>query len=94
MFKAVEPWWKLLNDKVAANKQNTEALFKDETIPMSYYRVYKVIKDLMPDDYIFVGEGANTMVSAFSMIFWQECLSSFHLSHSHLHSHTTLSPPH
>ncbi|TPX36510.1 hypothetical protein SmJEL517_g01354 [Synchytrium microbalum] len=61
MFKAAEPWWKEMNQKCLANKNTTAALFKDEALPMSYYRVYAVIKDLMPENCMFVSEGANTM---------------------------------
>jgi len=34
---------------------------KDETLPMSYYRALKEVRDLIPENAMLVAEGANTM---------------------------------
>lgn len=33
----------------------------DEQLPMTYYRAFKEIKDILPKEFFFVSEGSNTM---------------------------------
>ena len=60
-FGHATPWWTELRDKVEANRKNSEALYHDNELPMSYYRAFHEIRQLLPPDVIFVSEGANTM---------------------------------
>lgn len=42
----------------------TDKLYKDMSIPMNYYSTLKIIEDAIhkiPDDFILVSEGSNTM---------------------------------
>ena len=55
------PWWVELRQKVAANKEATEDLAKDTSIPLNYYAVFSTLESLIPRDAIIVSEGANTM---------------------------------
>ncbi|KAJ3344218.1 2-hydroxyacyl-CoA lyase 1 [Gonapodya sp. JEL0774] len=59
--KSDSPWWQQLRAKSAKNIQVSEQLMADETLPMSYYRVFKEIKKNMPANAFFVSEGSNTM---------------------------------
>lgn len=34
---------------------------QDESVPMTYYRVFRDIRDVLPRDCVIIGEGANTM---------------------------------
>lgn len=54
-------WWKELHNKIAANKQSSDELFNDHSLPMNYYRAFAEIKKLLPKDIILASEGANTM---------------------------------
>ena len=54
-------WWTGINAKIEGNRQQTEEMMADESVPMSYYRVYKEIRELLPKDCIIQNEGASTM---------------------------------
>lgn len=54
-------WWDKLNAKVASNKEVSEAMYNDKTLPMSYYNSMIVIQRMIPKDAILVSEGSNTM---------------------------------
>lgn len=60
-FDAKAPWWAELKAKVEANRKSSEELYTDNELPMSYYRAFSEIKQLLPPDVVFVSEGANTM---------------------------------
>jgi len=60
-FDAKAPWWDELKAKVEANRKSSEELYADNELPMSYYRAFSEIKQLLPPDVVFVSEGANTM---------------------------------
>jgi 2-hydroxyacyl-CoA lyase 1 len=54
-------WWTGIQAKIESNRQQTEEMMADDSVPMSYYRVYKEIRELMPKDAIIQNEGASTM---------------------------------
>jgi 2-hydroxyacyl-CoA lyase 1 len=54
-------WWTGINAKIQENGRTTEEMMNDDSVPMSYYRVYKDIRDLIPKDAIIQNEGASTM---------------------------------
>ncbi|CAG8514879.1 6992_t:CDS:2 [Paraglomus occultum] len=62
------PWF----EKVKANVAATEKKLKDDTYPMSYHRAFWEIKKRLPENVIFVSEGANTMDIARSIFDVQE----------------------
>ncbi len=55
--KALKPWWDELKVKVQRNKDVNEKLMADEELPMSYYRAYKEIKEVLPKEAFMVCEG-------------------------------------
>lgn len=54
-------WLAELNKKIKLNEKKTQDLMNATQNPMSYYNAFKIIKEWMPEDCIFVSEGANTM---------------------------------
>jgi 2-hydroxyacyl-CoA lyase 1 len=54
-------WWTGLHKKIDENAATVEEMMQDESVPMSYYRVYREIRDLLPRDAIIQNEGASTM---------------------------------
>jgi 2-hydroxyacyl-CoA lyase 1 len=54
-------WWTGIQAKIESNRQQTEEMMADDSVPMSYYRVYKEIRELLPKDAIIQNEGASTM---------------------------------
>ncbi|MEX0782641.1 MAG: oxalyl-CoA decarboxylase [Dehalococcoidia bacterium] len=54
-------WWTGIQAKIEGNRQQTEEMMADDSVPMSYYRVYKEIRELLPKDAIIQNEGASTM---------------------------------
>lgn len=54
-------WWTGINAKIEENRKTTEEMIKDDSVPMSYYRVFKDIRDMLPRDAIIQNEGASTM---------------------------------
>lgn len=54
-------WWESLNEKIENNKQASEEMYTDKTLPMSYYNSLNVVQKLIPKDCIIVSEGSNTM---------------------------------
>lgn len=60
-FSSSSEWWKALSAKIENNRRASEELYKEYELPMSYYRAFHEIKQLIPEDCIYVSEGANTM---------------------------------
>ncbi|MCC7087797.1 MAG: oxalyl-CoA decarboxylase, partial [Dehalococcoidia bacterium] len=54
-------WWTGLRKKIDENGATVAEMMADESVPMSYYRVYREIRDLIPNDAIIQNEGASTM---------------------------------
>jgi len=54
-------WWSSLSEKIEQNLQATEAMLRDDSVPMGYYRVLREIRDQIGRDAIICSEGANTM---------------------------------
>lgn len=54
-------WWSALHNKMEANRASTAPQFKDDSVPMNYYRVLGQIQEMVPKDAIIASEGANTM---------------------------------
>jgi 2-hydroxyacyl-CoA lyase 1 len=54
-------WWRTLRDKSAENRRAVEAMERDDSVPMGYYRVLAEIRDQLPRDAVIVSEGASTM---------------------------------
>ncbi|CAB4392345.1 unnamed protein product [Rhizophagus irregularis] len=62
-----------LKQKIDYNIKITNEKFRDNNIPMSYYRAFYEIKQKLPkEDVVFVSEGANTMDIARSIFDVQE----------------------
>src|SRR4051794_2697824 len=55
------PWRGAIAAKAAANAKQIAPQAEDNTAPMNYYRAFKDISAILPDDAVIVGEGANTM---------------------------------
>jgi len=60
-FPQNSDWWASLRSSVDANKKKITEMGKDNRIPMTYYRVFHEIKQIIPRDAVIVSEGANTM---------------------------------
>lgn len=60
-FPRWEDWKSSLAKDVAKNNATIARLMSNESIPMSYYRVFKSIREHIPKDAVIVSEGANTM---------------------------------
>lgn len=54
-------WWTGINAKIEENRKTTDVMMNDDSVPMSYYRVFREIRDLLPRDAIIQNEGASTM---------------------------------
>jgi 2-hydroxyacyl-CoA lyase 1 len=54
-------WWRRLREKVAENRAAVEAMERDDSVPMGYYRVLREVRERLPRDAIICSEGANTM---------------------------------
>jgi 2-hydroxyacyl-CoA lyase 1 len=54
-------WWARLREKVAENRAAVEAMERDDSVPMGYYRVLREVRERVPRDAILCSEGANTM---------------------------------
>jgi 2-hydroxyacyl-CoA lyase 1 len=54
-------WWQRLRAKVAENRAAVEAMERDDSVPMGYYRVLREVRERIPRDAIICSEGANTM---------------------------------
>jgi 2-hydroxyacyl-CoA lyase 1 len=54
-------WWTGLQAAIEKNRAATEAQQNDDSSPLNYYRVYRTIRELLPNDAIIQNEGANTM---------------------------------
>ena len=54
-------WQQTLSSKIKKNSAGNDELMSDESVPMSYYRAYRDIREFITDDTIVVSEGANTM---------------------------------
>lgn len=51
----------MLKEKVEKNLLVNEKLMAVDSVPMTYYSSYGVIKKYLPEKMIMIGEGANTM---------------------------------
>lgn len=60
-FHETQPWWRQLKEKVADNRNKTQAMIVSSLLPMNFYKMYDEINSVIPDDCIIVNEGANTM---------------------------------
>ncbi|KAA0239254.1 oxalyl-CoA decarboxylase [bacterium] len=60
-YPAETTWWTGIHGKMEANRQATEVMMADDSVPMGYYRVLREIRDLLPRDAIICSEGASTM---------------------------------
>jgi 2-hydroxyacyl-CoA lyase 1 len=60
-YSPTSEWWERLNKKVADNKEVSEQMYKDPTLPMSYYSALHAVQRQLPKDCIIVSEGSNTM---------------------------------
>lgn len=64
----LDPWWLKLRHKMAQNRFVSKTLVEDKKMPMNYYAPLNEIKKLLPDDFVLVNEGANTMDIARTII--------------------------
>ncbi|XP_050417932.2 2-hydroxyacyl-CoA lyase 1 isoform X1 [Patella vulgata] len=60
-INASDPWWKLLQQKMATNQTTFEEMVSDTSSPLNYYAALSEIQKAIPKDSIIVNEGANTM---------------------------------
>ena len=60
-FGAENTWRTGLAKKIEENIAKTEPMLDDDSVPMTYYRVLREIRDILPKDALVVNEGANTM---------------------------------
>ncbi|MCH8950068.1 MAG: oxalyl-CoA decarboxylase [Chloroflexi bacterium] len=60
-FGAENTWRTGLAKKIEENIAKTEPMLNDDSVPMTYYRVLREIRDILPKDALVVNEGANTM---------------------------------
>jgi len=60
-YPAETTWWTSIAAKIEENRKTTEEMMADESVPMTYYRVYRDIRELLPRDAIIQNEGASTM---------------------------------
>ena len=54
-------WWTGLQKKIEENAASVETMTQDDSVPMTYYRVLRELRDLIPRDAIIQNEGASTM---------------------------------
>lgn len=54
-------WLNALHQDVVKNTKVMNQLMSNESVPMTYYRVFRSIRALIPKDAVIVSEGANTM---------------------------------
>ena len=54
-------WLHTLKQRIQKNTAATEQLMSDDSTPMSYYRAYKDIREVITRDTIVVSEGSNSM---------------------------------
>jgi 2-hydroxyacyl-CoA lyase 1 len=54
-------WRVAINQKIEENRQTTEPMLNDDSVPMGYYRVLREIRDQLPRDAVICSEGASTM---------------------------------
>lgn len=55
------PWRAAIAAKAEANAKQIAPQAADDSAPMNYYRAFKDISAMLPDDAVIIGEGANTM---------------------------------
>jgi 2-hydroxyacyl-CoA lyase 1 len=54
-------WRSILRKKVDQNVKVSEGLMSDKSLPLTYYSAFNEIKKLLPEKFMYIGEGANTM---------------------------------
>jgi 2-hydroxyacyl-CoA lyase 1 len=59
-FPAWKDWKSALAADVSKNNATVGKMMQNESIPMSYFRVFKSIRDTIPKDAVIVSEGANS----------------------------------
>lgn len=58
----VESTWRTgIQKKIEENFANSAPMLADDSKPMGYYRAFKEIRDVLPDDAMLISEGASTM---------------------------------
>jgi 2-hydroxyacyl-CoA lyase 1 len=58
----VESTWRTgIQKKIEDNRLNTAPMLADDSKPMGYYRAFKEIQDVIPQDAMLISEGASTM---------------------------------
>lgn len=67
-LNAKSDWWKALKNKEAKNKAVIQAFSEDKKTPLNYYAAYAEIKKVLPEEFLIVSEGANTMDTSRSII--------------------------
>jgi 2-hydroxyacyl-CoA lyase 1 len=60
-YPSESTWWTGLRKKIDENGAQVEEYMADNSTPMNYYRVYKDIRDFIPNDAYIQNEGASTM---------------------------------
>ncbi|ELT98175.1 hypothetical protein CAPTEDRAFT_129496 [Capitella teleta] len=61
VFSSETSWWQSLREKIAANAKSTQNQVDEDSPPMNYYNAFHEITKLLPQDYLLVSEGSNTM---------------------------------
>ncbi|HIA75404.1 MAG TPA: oxalyl-CoA decarboxylase [Dehalococcoidia bacterium] len=60
-FPQDSEWLNEVGAKVRENSEIVEEMMQEETSPLGYYRALRSINESLPDDIVFVSEGASTM---------------------------------
>lgn len=60
-LKAIEAWRNQLSSKVSKAGSALAKLAASDKLPMSYHRTFQEIKQLLPEDHVFVSEGSLTV---------------------------------
>lgn len=60
-YPAETTWRTGIANTIAENRTINEGMANDDSTPMNYYRALKDIRAVLPEDAIFVAEGASTM---------------------------------
>ena len=60
-FPQDSEWLNEVGEKVRENSETVQEMMQEETSPLGYYRALRSINESLPDDSVFVAEGASTM---------------------------------
>jgi 2-hydroxyacyl-CoA lyase 1 len=58
-FPTWASWKAQLAKEVAKNNAVVSQLMSNDNVPMSYYRVFRTVRECIPADAVIVSEGAN-----------------------------------